>query len=81
MADSQPAHRAAYRRWHGSIPLGFVIHHNCGCPACVRPDHLIAVTPADHRKLHAIDKQPRRAKAPAGRRLGPQQPKSRRKRP
>ena len=38
------AHRVAYEFMHGPIPKGLVIDHICRNPACVRPDHLRAVT-------------------------------------
>lgn len=27
-------------------------HHLCGIPTCVRPDHLTALSPEDHREAH-----------------------------
>lgn len=38
------AHRVAYAWWAGAIPEGLEIDHLCGNTACVRPDHLEAVT-------------------------------------
>lgn len=38
------AHRVAYEMAHGAIPKGMVIDHLCRTPACVRADHLEAVT-------------------------------------
>lgn len=60
MADSQPAHRASYSRWHGPIPVGMVIHHLCGNPRCVRPGHLIAISRADHAKMHSRRRSPKK---------------------
>jgi len=38
------AHRWAYTRWVGDIPVGYQIDHLCRTPACVNPAHLEAVT-------------------------------------
>lgn len=38
------AHRVAYTIKHGAIPDGLVLDHLCCNKACVRPDHLEAVT-------------------------------------
>lgn len=40
------AHRASYRLHKGEIPFGMQIDHLCSVPACVNPDHLDLVTPA-----------------------------------
>lgn len=42
------AHRVAYEIAYGPIPNGRAIHHICGNKGCVRPDHLLCVTPAEH---------------------------------
>lgn len=41
---SIPAHRFAYETLVGPIPAGFEIDHICRTRACVRPNHLQAVT-------------------------------------
>jgi hypothetical protein len=46
-----PAHRFAYELLVGPIPDGHVLHHLCGDRACVRPEHLLAVTPTEHTYL------------------------------
>jgi hypothetical protein len=44
----QAAHRVAFRLWVGEIPAAAVIHHRCATKACVRPDHLQAVSHQDN---------------------------------
>lgn len=34
------AYRVSYRLFKGEIPDGMTIHHKCGLPNCVNPDHL-----------------------------------------
>ena len=47
------AHRFAYERAYGPIPEGWHCHHLCGNHRCIRPDHLEALSPEQHRALHA----------------------------
>ncbi|MFJ3290392.1 HNH endonuclease signature motif containing protein [Streptomyces sp. NPDC086669] len=42
------AHRWAYQHHYGAIPSGLVLDHLCRRTACVRPDHLEAVTQAEN---------------------------------
>jgi hypothetical protein len=46
------AHRMAYKIFVGKIPDGTEIHHICENILCVRPDHLVALTPEEHHRLH-----------------------------
>lgn len=42
------AHRVSYRRHRGHIPEGFELDHVCQNTRCINPDHLDAVTRAEH---------------------------------
>lgn len=45
-----PAHRWAYLDAGLVVPAGFEVDHLCNVPACVRLEHLEAVTPAENRR-------------------------------
>lgn len=47
------AHRHSYEAVNGPIPPGMHIDHLCKQPSCVRPEHLAAVTPAEHKRRHS----------------------------
>ena len=46
--NTRKAHRLAFEHWIGPIPANHDVHHVCGNPACVNPDHLEAVESAKH---------------------------------
>src|SRR5580704_17509401 len=46
------AHRAAYELAKGPIPDGCEMHHTCGNVKCINPNHLIAITKAEHHAAH-----------------------------
>jgi hypothetical protein len=50
-AGSVRAHRQAYIDRCGPIPPGFDVHHRCGVPRCVNPDHLVLVGHDAHSSL------------------------------
>lgn len=50
-------HRWMYEALRGPIPEGHAIHHACFNKACCNPDHLVPLTPSDHKSLHiALDR-------------------------
>ena len=45
-----PAHRISYEMVNGSVPVGLELDHLCRTRACVRPDHLEAVSHSTNMK-------------------------------
>lgn len=46
------AHRLAYSDENGGIPTGYHVHHLCDNKVCINPDHLVALTPTEHKEVH-----------------------------
>lgn len=44
------AHRVSYAIHYGVARAGYEIHHTCGNPWCVNPDHLTELVPDEHDK-------------------------------
>jgi len=44
-------HRIIYEYVYGEIPEGFEIHHKCNNPLCFNPEHLEALSQAQHFAL------------------------------
>lgn len=44
-------HRWLYMHLVGPIPDGYELHHECEKPTCVRPGHLVPLTPDRHRSI------------------------------
>jgi hypothetical protein len=55
-----PAHRASYMLFVGNIPEGHEIDHICQNKACVRPDHLRALTPQEHVVITKLNRKARK---------------------
>ena len=55
----RPSQNVSHEHWIGPIPEGYIIDHLCAIPACVNPDHLEAVTPAENRRRGAHGTKPR----------------------
>lgn len=45
------AHRVSYGLFKGPIPENYDVHHRCENRGCVNPDHLMAVSRAEHARL------------------------------
>lgn len=45
---SRLAHRVAWAKANGPIPVGYELHHKCGVPSCVNPDHLQLTRRLEH---------------------------------
>lgn len=59
MPGNQAAHRVYFERERGPVPDGLEIDHLCRVRACVRPDHMEAVTHAENvRRMYAAGGRP-----------------------
>lgn len=47
-------HRVVYELLVGDIPSGAQLHHRCEVKACVNPDHLEPLDPAEHSAQHEL---------------------------
>lgn len=45
------AHRFHWEREFGRVPVGLELHHVCEETLCVNPDHIVAVTRLQHRRI------------------------------
>lgn len=52
------AHRRSIQLAKRELPPRWHVHHECGNKLCVRPDHLLVVSPQEHRTLHAGEREP-----------------------
>lgn len=55
------AHRLSYEVHTGPIPEGLHLDHLCVTPACVRPEHLEAVTQQENNRRERARQEARRA--------------------
>lgn len=46
-------HVVYYERKFGPVPAGHHVHHRCEHGACINPDHLVALSPAEHKRAHS----------------------------
>jgi hypothetical protein len=49
-------YQIAFELFRGPVPDRHVVHHTCENIHCVNPEHLKALTPREHNKLHLSDK-------------------------
>lgn len=50
------AHRVAWEEAVGPIPSGYEIHHICRTRACLRVDHMVLVTPQEHKAIEQAER-------------------------
>jgi hypothetical protein len=49
-------HREVYQLVHGPLPFTLAVHHTCENKRCVNVEHMLAVTKADHVRIHRAGK-------------------------
>jgi HNH endonuclease len=62
LAGTRPAryeyvYRVAYALAYGPIPEGYDVHHSCGNPRCIEPEHLFAMTRGEHARAHVVESE------------------------
>ncbi len=62
------AHKVLWERENGPVPDGLHLHHLCEVTLCVRPDHLMPVTPSENQLLRTGKITPADVKATLRRR-------------
>lgn len=48
------AHIASYKNYRGAVPHGKELHHTCSMKSCINPDHLVALTRLEHKRVHKL---------------------------
>lgn len=51
-SEMAPVHLASYRHFKGEPGEGMQVHRRCLTKRCWNPDHLVALTPEDHKAEH-----------------------------
>jgi hypothetical protein len=49
-------HRLAYETAKGTVPKGLELHHLCENRDCIRPDHMVPLTHAEHARMSSYAK-------------------------
>ena len=69
------AHRLFYALLVAAIPDGHHLHHVCGNKACVRPEHVLPVTPKQHSEVDRFYGTKHRTHCPSGHAYTPENTK------